>query len=281
MVEKKDYKIVGLAILFLLCWMGYSPIACRGAVVWSDDFNDGTYEPEWTVCENSAINSGSNWSAANNHLQLDQDTWSSFFQTDWGVISRPSTVAYGNWSFDFKANESLVETGFFASIEFISNNITNLDDINDWTCYWVFFDAITTTEGMEFEIKLRKNLMTIMDAFETTVPVAGWHNIDVTRSLGDWFSVYHNGSLIIQVQDTSTSIDTSEMFVFSGQKGIMIDNIVVDNEVPPDPPTPTPTPTPTTPTTPTPEFPDWVLFVIIGASAVVIIIVLVVILKRR
>ena len=54
-----DYKIVGLAILFLLCWMGYSPLACRGAVVWSDDFNDGNYDG-WTICDNSTLNDG-NW----------------------------------------------------------------------------------------------------------------------------------------------------------------------------------------------------------------------------
>ncbi|MHA2057877.1 MAG: hypothetical protein ACW979_09640 [Candidatus Thorarchaeota archaeon] len=42
MADKLDYKIVGLAIIFLLCWMGYSPIACRSTVVWSDDFNEVT-----------------------------------------------------------------------------------------------------------------------------------------------------------------------------------------------------------------------------------------------
>jgi predicted amidohydrolase YtcJ len=47
--------------------MGYCPLACRSAVIWSDDFNDGNYDG-WTIYENS-----SNWSAANYYLQLDQD----------------------------------------------------------------------------------------------------------------------------------------------------------------------------------------------------------------
>ncbi len=34
MIGKLDYKIVGLVILFLVCWMGYSP---GSAVVWSVD----------------------------------------------------------------------------------------------------------------------------------------------------------------------------------------------------------------------------------------------------
>ncbi|MHA2004770.1 MAG: rhodanese-like domain-containing protein [Candidatus Thorarchaeota archaeon] len=37
MLGKLDYKIVGLAVLFLLCWMGYSPEVSTSAVVWSDD----------------------------------------------------------------------------------------------------------------------------------------------------------------------------------------------------------------------------------------------------
>ncbi len=34
MLGKLDYKLVGLTVLVLLCWMGYSP---GSAVVWSDD----------------------------------------------------------------------------------------------------------------------------------------------------------------------------------------------------------------------------------------------------
>ena len=56
MVGKQDYRIVGFAILFLLCWMGFSPLACRSAMVWSDDFNDGDYDG-WTICENLALGS--------------------------------------------------------------------------------------------------------------------------------------------------------------------------------------------------------------------------------
>ncbi|MHA2068561.1 MAG: hypothetical protein ACXABY_29720, partial [Candidatus Thorarchaeota archaeon] len=222
MVDKLDYKIVGLAMLFLLCWMGYSPLASRSAVVWSDDFNDGNYDG-WTICNNPVYNSGSEWSADNNHLQLDQDIWCDFFGVNWGIISYPSEVAYGTWSFDFKFDEAQLESGDFASISFISNSLDG-DSINDWRCYWIFFDAVTTSE---FEIKLRKNVMTILDTYETLVPVAGWHHIEVTRTTAGLFSVYHNGALIMEAEDTA--IDTSELFVFSPQAGAMFDNIVVDD----------------------------------------------------
>ena len=37
MVDRLDSKTVGIAVLILLCWMGYCPLACRSAMVWSDD----------------------------------------------------------------------------------------------------------------------------------------------------------------------------------------------------------------------------------------------------
>ncbi len=255
MVDKLDYKIVGLAIVFLLCWMGFYPQACSGVVVWSDDFDDGNHDG-WTICENTVIVPESNWTASNNYLELNQE--------EWGAISHPSNVAYGTWSFDFKANETQVESGTFSSIAFISNNITNLADFNDWTCYWIYFEAISTSEGLSFTIKLRKNVLTIIDSSETNVPIAGWHHMKVTRTETGLFSVYHNGSPIMQGEDTD--IDTTELFVFGiVESGGMIDNIVVDNEIAPPPPAPI----------------DWVLIATIGASAVVIVAVLVIILRRR
>ncbi|MFX1440954.1 MAG: hypothetical protein ACFFFD_11960 [Promethearchaeota archaeon] len=252
MVDRLDYKVMGLAILFLLCWMGYSPLACGGAVVWSDDFDDGNYDG-WTICDNTVYNNGSEWSADNNYLQLDQGTWSSYYSLYWGIISHPSDVAYGTWSFDFKFDEAKVQSDTFASVEFISSNLDG-DYMSDWRCYWIYFEAISTSE---FEIKLRKNIATILDTYETPVPVTGWHHIDVTRTEAGLISVYHDGALIMEAVDTD--IDTSELFVFSPQEGAMFDNIVVHDDIPL----------------------DIIPIVIIIASAVVIIAVVVIYLKRR
>ncbi|MFX1606530.1 MAG: hypothetical protein ACFFDD_11565 [Promethearchaeota archaeon] len=240
MEDRMDCKIVGLAIVFLLCWMGYFPLLCEGDLVWSDDFNDGNYDG-WTICENPNIISGSNWSVANNDLQLDQTTWCDFWEINWGLISYPSDIAYGTWSFDFKANESLIVSEQDTtvpenivqsfSIVFISNDIDNLDDINDWKCYWIHFKA--EPGGNSFVIYLRKNLMTVIDRAGTLVPVAGWHHINVTRDTAGYFEVYHNDILIMQGMDTE--IDTSELFVCCAQNGAMFDNIVVDDEILIDP----------------------------------------------
>ena len=234
--------------------------------MWEDNFNASNYDG-WTICENPNVNSGSNWSAANNYLQLDQTTWSDFWEINWGLISHPSNIAYGTWSFDFKANESLVVSEKDTtvperivqsfSIAFISNDITNLDDINDWTCYWVHFKA--QSGGNSFVIYLRKNLMTVIDATDTNVPVAGWHHIDVTRTTEGLFSVYHNDSLIMQGVDTE--IDTSELFVFVAQNGAMFDNIVVDDEILITPPVYIP--------------PMTMILLVVGGVAIVVIVLVV------
>ncbi|MHA1958364.1 MAG: hypothetical protein ACW968_15735, partial [Candidatus Thorarchaeota archaeon] len=87
------FKASCCALTVLLLSLIITPLSCRADIVWSDDFNDGNYDG-WTICENPGLNyNSSNWSAANNYLQLDQE--------DWGTITHPSNIAYGTWSFDF------------------------------------------------------------------------------------------------------------------------------------------------------------------------------------
>jgi hypothetical protein len=263
--KKLDYKVVGLVVLFLICWMGYCPLACEGTVVWSDDFNDGDYDG-WTICDNTAsFNgsygfSGSNWSAANNYLQLDHEYW--------GIITHPSSVAYGTWSFDLKANETQVGLGTGVEVVFISNNavLTSDDYGNDSICCWLHFHVFSHEEPYNYTISLGRRIgenVTTIDSY-TKVPVAGWQHFDVTRNTTGWFSVYLNDSPIPIMEGEETEIDTSELFWLWFEDWQMIDNIVVDDEILP-------------PTEP----PDWLTIGIIGASAVVIIAVLVIILRRR
>jgi hypothetical protein len=233
--DKLDYKIVGLAIIFLLCWMGYSPIACRSTVVWSDDFNDANY-----------------------YLQLDQ--------ADWGIITHPSEVAYGTWSFDFNANESYI--GSTAGINIIStDHVHTALTEDDWsspeqTAIWILFEVFPEEALLTLNKRYDADI-TIID-YEV-IPVEGWHHIVVTRNTTGWFEVFRNDVLIMEGGDTD--ITTSELFFVWFEDWQMIDNIVVDDEV--------------LPIDGNGGQIDWWLIAIIGASAVVIILVLVIILKRR
>lgn len=243
MRERQEYRIVGLAILFLLCWMGFIPLASRGAVVWSDDFDDGDYEG-WIIYEDA-----SNWTATNKYLQIDQGSE--------GGISHPSTVAYGTWSFDFKADEDSFD-GF--AVDFISNDVNEVGT-DHWNCYWLAFGEVIQPESKAVAISLHyynySTGGTTIDSAEDVIPLTGWLHIDVTRTTAGLFSVYHNGSLIMQ--GTHTEMETSELFIFWAYNLEMFDNFIVRDD----------------------SGPDLLLIAAIGVSAVVIIAVVVIILKRR
>jgi hypothetical protein len=82
--------------------------------------------------------------------------------------------------------------------------------------------------------------------------------MDVTRTEAGLISVYHNGALIMEAEDTA--IDTSELFVLSPQEGAMFDNIVVDDAI---------------------QMNNSLPIVVVALFAVVIIAVVVIFLKRR
>ena len=150
-----------------------------------------------------------------------------------------------------------------------SDDVLTTDDLSDPEIFHILirFEVFTLEEPHNFTLYLKKDHdgdKTIIDSVHY-LPAAGWHHIDVTRNTTGWFSVYHNGSPIMEGKDTD--IDTSELFWLQFEEWQMIDNVVVSDTID------------ITPTTTPPPF-DW-LPIGIGVSAVVIIAVLVIILKRR
>ena len=223
-MKTKWIQLIAGAAMFALC-ISLCPTTANATVVWSDDFNDGTYAPEWTVCDNLTSSgfhngdygwNGSTWTATNNYLERPTEDF-----TEWGIISHPSDIAYGTWSFDVNAS---------GTIFLISNSFYDMDDLyEDGNSYFLFFELDTYEE--EFTIYLAKRFddaRTILDS-QSQIPIADWHHIDVTRNMTGCFIVYLDGSQIMQVVDTD--IDTSEMFWLWFYLGDMIDNIVVDDEV--------------------------------------------------
>ncbi|MHA1939427.1 MAG: hypothetical protein ACXABV_09940 [Candidatus Thorarchaeota archaeon] len=253
--------------MFALC-ISVCTTTSNAAVVWEDNFDDGNYDG-WAICNNTAVNPASNWSAVNNYLRLEQK--------DSGTISHPSDIAYGTWSFDFKANETEVTIGRGFAIAFISNDINNVTDVvitDDWSCYWIDFRAVNTSEGFRFALRCSKwhdGIHWVIDAeYDEYFPFSGWHHIDVSRNTTGYFSVYLNGSLVLQGVDTE--LTTSELFVVSLSDWNMIDNVAVDEPI-------TTTTTTTTPTTPPP--PPWDPIAIGVGVAAVVIVLAIVLLRRR
>ncbi|MFW9845902.1 MAG: hypothetical protein ACFFD6_04090 [Candidatus Thorarchaeota archaeon] len=262
--------IAGFAT-FVLC-ISTCTTTANAEVIWDDNFNDGNYDG-WTICDNAALAAQfaaygfteSQWSAADNYLKLDQEGW--------GIISHPSNIAYGTWSFDIKVNETLVDSNTEFLIDFISNDLVlTTDDWDAGSRYNIHFDVMSTAETMALELrKFYDGDLTTIETYGSHVPVAGWHRINITRAEAGLFSIYHNDAEIMHVVDTD--IDTSELLWLWFKDGIMIDNIVVNDEV-------LITNTPTTTPPPPPPF-DPTLLVVIGGTAVVAIVLAIVFLKRR
>ncbi len=275
MVERLKYKLVGLGIVLLLGWMGLAPQTCRGAVIWTDNFDDGTFEPEWTSVNNTATGwmenpewgfRGSNWSAANDYVQMLPSIGR------WGTIRRSSDVAYGTWSFDFNLNltepfiDSLASIIGFVQIAFMSNDPHDMNDSDDGYNYGIRIFPVRW--GLDYDLAISLGWFnygegTVLANYTFPVPLTGWHHIDVTRTTDGLISVYHNGCLIMQA--VNTVIDTSETFCMRSQAWHSIDNIVVDDEVLPI----------------QCGIPLWIPIVIGVVVAVVVIVVVIVFLRRR
>jgi len=262
--------IAGL-VMVVLC-ISTCATTSNAGVIWEDDFNDGNYNG-WTICNNTILEDGgyglanSNWSAADYCLQVDHE--------DYGIITHPSDVAYGKWSFDFRANESQIYEGQSGLIEFIANNeILSTDNWNDPVSYYIRYMVFAgPEEDKNFTLELRKwydGVATTIDTYQTPV-VTGWHHFDVTRNTTGWFSVYLNDSLVLEGEDTD--ITTCELFWLWFEKGQMIDNIVIDNDWNH---TTTTTTTPTNGAIDVPTIP-----IIAGVGVAVAVIVLAIIFLRR
>ncbi len=174
--------------------MGCVPLACRSAEVWADNFNDGTYEPEWTVVVNPELYggdfgfNGSEWSAANGYLQMIQSS------TSWGVIEHFSDVVSGSWSFDIQLNLTQVPPGRIVAVNFIGNDLHNLNDENETESYMIQFRTVGSAPDYDIILRLwriiRGNDFPIN--ISEAIPAAGWHHIDVTRTVTGLFSLYLN-----------------------------------------------------------------------------------------
>ncbi|MHA2406506.1 MAG: hypothetical protein ACXACH_07120, partial [Candidatus Hermodarchaeia archaeon] len=78
------WKLLSLGCLLLILGLVVSS-PCQATLVWSDNFNDGTYSPEWTVF-------GGSFSATSLQMESGSDLWNYAY--------RASTVATGEWRFD-------------------------------------------------------------------------------------------------------------------------------------------------------------------------------------
>lgn len=181
--------------------------------IWSDDFNDGNYDG-WTI-------ELGEWTVINETLQGQNPD----LKRPYCALFRPSTVAYGTWSFDIRLQR--FKSLYFS---FIDNNSTfgefgyyyelEIEPYSDFTNFILF-----KNEGSHFDSYEALYSQGVYDVLE-----GDWHHVDLTRELNGKFSAYIDFELLFVVVDNNI-VTSEEFWIASQQHGSFIDNILVTDIV--------------------------------------------------
>ncbi|UCE09288.1 MAG: hypothetical protein JSW61_09945 [Candidatus Thorarchaeota archaeon] len=253
--------MVWLVLAVLMSTIGTMPVSAD--VVWSDNFNDGDYDG-WTIYGYNftdvpfPVPSYGNFSAADNNLKATGPVYN--------YAARPSTVAYGTWSFSLDVVDTPM--GYLVIFFVVSNFSQFLTGITGYS-------LIVHMDG-DFNLKRHDGMPPIptIGSYEYPGDLSGLQEIDVTRNESGLFRVFINGTLRIEVEDSTYT--TSEDFCFAAESGPAIDDVVLSDTVDIEPTTTTTTTTGTDAN----GLPLELIVVVIGGAAVVVILV-VVLLRRR
>lgn len=199
-------RLVGF-LLFILAISVFTPALSSGAVVWSDDFQDGDY---------------SGWSVLNGTFSAEDQVLRSTGSGEYYCIQHSSSVAYGNWSFDTYHNAS-VASHFYRVYSIIADDLVEgsvayagvMVPRNGYSLVFAVLGGwiIQWTDGTPEAIgNFHENF-------------SGWRTITITRDNSGLFKLYLNGTLVEETEDNVHK--SSEIFAWSAKPGHAIDNVTV------------------------------------------------------
>lgn len=192
-----------------------------------------------------------------------------------GIIDCPSNSSFGNWTFDVVVGNDLITPPNHVLVFFMRDARGLWGGVADSVFYLEYL-------GSTWYLWRKSDPL---GSFST---IESWdHHLRVERTRADpnQISVYHNGTLALQVTAIVPTADYS-YFSFSATRDSSNDNIVVEHEPLIQTSTTTTTPTTSNPTsettsdTGTPPPPDMTMVLIIGGG-VVAVLVIVAVLKMR
>ncbi len=267
-MKKCLLKCIGLLIglVFVFSLIPHS----AADVVWDDDFNDGDHDG-WTEIIGT-------WDVDPDGLWLENLYVDDIHQR----IAHPSSQVVGTWKFDhYHADHH----------------------VNEHTTVWFITNGTDTPdENYGYGLRMRESniyLIKLVGAWEVSYPLSGggytsdepyeltWTHYEITRNSTGGFNVYINSTSTSAEPDITAVDETysySERFLidYNGIYSTRIDNITIDNELPPEPTSPTDTtPTDTTPTNGGTTLPIDMILLIAGAGVAVVVIVAAVVFMRR
>lgn len=217
--HKRSYSaVVVLGVLLCVCSaLGGFTVVEGQAPVWSDNFDDGTFAPEWTAIEGT-------FTVIQNRL------WSYIGAYCW--ISHASAVAEGEWRFDLMVSTGDIRVSFIA----LDTDMFGIDHSRPNNGYCIQFSAGVAGSGSDGSVLLYRfsdGNATLMDWYSDTNLQNQEQQVIVTRDSAGVFNVFVNGAHKFQVQATQHS--TSLYFLVLLNYGY-IDNIEVYDQILTQPP---------------------------------------------
>jgi hypothetical protein len=296
MKYKKHTVVVTISLLIIVMSLGQHQVSA--AFVWSDNFNDGNYDG-WTVVNGT-------WSASSNALIATSGTGPNTLSN----IYYPSTVNYGNFSFDFFQDDTV--SGTYGSFVFVhGDSIEETGILNA-----IPFNGIMLNINTGNLVLMRNwdNMGSTLDTYSHSEVFDGWYHIDMIVMSNHSIHVYlekelvmtglclsnfaqsecffalmpDNGGIdnvIVDAEDVTTSTPTSDTSTTASNTTMSTSDTTsstidttTSSETTPSEGTSTPT---TSPTQPEPVPLDMTTIAIIAGGGVLVVIVLFVVLKRR
>jgi hypothetical protein len=211
--------LIAIITLSMLILSGNSLITSAegsfSGIVWTEDFEDGTYAPEWTVMEGD-------YSASEYFLKAGND------KLQYYTINRTSTITSGTWSFDVFFDGYVSMGNYLRVIPISSGPISPQSglylSIENGYGFTQWYDGFELNNWIDYEYIsfCYDNSFDFQNTFN-------WHHIDITRDISGKFNVFVNGTLILQAIDSTHQ--SSENFIFNSKWNHAIDNITVDDTI--------------------------------------------------
>ncbi len=192
---------------------------------WSDDFDHGNItESGWSVQGFSTDTTP--WSPRNANITAEDKTMR-VYSTWWSEAWRTSNVAYGSWAFDVHCVDTPSNRFYIA---FVSGS-PPLDpqDVNTMPFEYGIIPVVGPHSygNHTFVLYRRPSTSPLLSTLANydVDNIYGWWHINITRDFEGNFEVYINDTLGITYTDTTHT--TSDLFTFTAEAGIALDNIVV------------------------------------------------------
>jgi hypothetical protein len=224
----------------------FCPIS-NAEIVWMDDFNDGDHDGwnakaydflPWFVNYTELIPVQANMTVENGALYSKGPRKIGCSN----VITHPSNVEYGTWSFDLLITNETIEH-FYVYFALGSLEVGSMDaypyEIYSYDLAivlardqaWAWYLDQEAQSGF---VLVKRNGTAFMDwnplgGYSLFESLSGKYHIDITRDTDGQFKVYLDGALMIEAVDDELS-DFS-LFGLIGEPEFAIDNIVVSDTI--------------------------------------------------